>query len=321
MVKRWDTLPTDAFARDTELPFTTILLSVNRLRHSAVHRLRTSAKGVIEMIHSAVKFTRLLRDKLRELQLEELHREFEAKVKAFEIHKNFLEHVLDRELREIAEQRALLDQREKEAINTMVREDDEYKMLIGSRLEQCVQDVFSKDTQPPIEADIGSEDEINVEEEQRPAPDSPREELAAQEVRDLAVPSLVLEALPEGPVEEDTREFEWSTTPEPESLSEGQVAEEHQAPPLAPLQAPPPAPPPVPSPPPPRGISPGEEGGVRTLEVPHEPPILEIPSSHDQPVPHHQAPIQETPVVRRTEPMAPLELPRQVTAEPSKRRS
>ena len=321
MIKRWDSLPEDAFAKNLNLPLTTILLSVNKLRHSAVHRLRTSAKGVMEMIQSAVNFARLLRDTFRESQLDELYREFEAKIKALELNKNFLENILDQELREIAEQRAQLDQREKDAISTMVREDEEYKILIGSRLEQCIHSVFNKDTQPSTEpdtkAETDSEDEVSIQDERPLAPEPPEEKATVgDELTERAAPAIVLEALPEEPVEEDTRDIDWSSTPEPESVSERHIAEDDQALP--------PAPPPAPTPPPLGGISPIEEGTC-TPEVFEGWPISESHPIHDLPLSPGQTIIPVSPAEPaieqavkegQTGPSDPLEPPRQDTAPP-----
>ena len=280
MMKRWDSLPAAAFVKDAELPSNSILLSVNKLRHSAVHRLRTSAKGVIEMIQSAVKFARLLRDTLRESQIEELHRELEAKVKALELNKNFLENILAQELQEIVEQRAQLDQRERDAISTMVKEDDEYKLLIGSRLEQYVQDVLTKDTQPLVKPDTKveteSDDESNNKDEPILDPEPSLEQSSTRrENTSYAAPAVVLEALPEEPIEEDTRDFEWSSTPEPASLSERHIAEDDHAP----IDIPPAPTPPIPE------IIAMEQRGTLTPEIPSGPPLSESPPMSDAP-PH-----------------------------------
>lgn len=110
--KRLDKLPS-AFANDSTLSLANVLISANKLRHSAVHRLPTTAKGILEMVHSATRFARVLRDTTREQQFNELHRELEGKIRALDLNKNFLETNLEQELQDIAKQRRVLDQKRK----------------------------------------------------------------------------------------------------------------------------------------------------------------------------------------------------------------
>lgn len=147
IVKRLAKLPShysQAFAKDDGTSLANILISINKLRHSAVHRLHTTAKGILEMIHSAARFAKVLRDLTREQQLEDMHHELEGKIRALELNKNFLERKLEQEMQEIARQRSELDEREKGAVVTMLREDKDYSSLIGVLLTHSVKQIFDE---------------------------------------------------------------------------------------------------------------------------------------------------------------------------------
>lgn len=73
-------LPNTAFAVGRTLS-QEVLISVHSLRHTAVHRLRTTGSGVTELIRCAVTFTETLKDSIRMLQLEDLYRQVKAKIK------------------------------------------------------------------------------------------------------------------------------------------------------------------------------------------------------------------------------------------------
>lgn len=174
-IKRLDKVPStfsSAFANDSALSLANVLVSANKLRHSAVHRLPTTAKGILEMVHSATRFARVLRDTIREQQFNELHRELESKIRALELNKNFLETNLEQELQDIAKQRRELDEKEKEAIKSMLREDEDHGSLIGILLSDSVNEIFdeSKNKGTEVtEAGRNSDHETEGEEEQESA--------------------------------------------------------------------------------------------------------------------------------------------------------
>ena len=134
IANRYGKLPEGAFKK----PGSSILqslLAVNKLRHASVHRLRTSAKGIIQMIEAAVQFAETLSDTIRASQLGELLEELRSKVKSQELNKNYLEAKLKDELEEVERQRAELTKREALAISAMVTEDEDNMHFIGSLLE------------------------------------------------------------------------------------------------------------------------------------------------------------------------------------------
>jgi len=169
VVKRLGKLPSQAFARDSDLSLAESLTSINKLRHSAVHRLPTTAKGISEMIRSAKRFASSLRDPIREQQFDELKDELEGKIRALELNKNFLETKLEGELQDIARQRRELDEKEKEAIVTMLREDKDHGSLIGGLLSTSIKHILGElERQAPeaAEAEPSSDHETEAKEEQ-----------------------------------------------------------------------------------------------------------------------------------------------------------
>jgi hypothetical protein len=80
ILKQSERLPSDAFATERTIS-QDILMSVHLLRHTAVHRLRTTARGVSKLIRYAITLTEALKYPVRTLQLEDLLREVEAEIK------------------------------------------------------------------------------------------------------------------------------------------------------------------------------------------------------------------------------------------------
>lgn len=144
LAKRSGKLPAHAFAiHGSELH--DILLSTHRLRHTAVHRLPTTARGISKLIEAAKKCTEALQDSIRALQLDELHKEIDSKIKAMELNKNVLEDAVGHELEKIRRQREELERMEKDLIGNMKKEDLENTSLIGSLLEDSVRKIFSEE--------------------------------------------------------------------------------------------------------------------------------------------------------------------------------
>jgi hypothetical protein len=61
------------------------------LRHTAVHRIRTTARGLSELIKSALNFTEALKYSIRSIHLESLYREIESRIKAMELNDYLLD--------------------------------------------------------------------------------------------------------------------------------------------------------------------------------------------------------------------------------------
>ncbi|KAF4878826.1 hypothetical protein CGCSCA1_v002223 [Colletotrichum siamense] len=112
----------------------------------AVHRLRTTARGISRLLESAVGLAEALNDVARAAQLEELKSELDGKVKAMEMSKNVLEDRAAAGLEEIRRQREELDRQEKQLVLDMLTEDREYKDLVGKLLVASVKDIFEDRT-------------------------------------------------------------------------------------------------------------------------------------------------------------------------------
>ncbi|KAK3358424.1 hypothetical protein B0T24DRAFT_693343 [Lasiosphaeria ovina] len=113
------------------------------LRHTAVHRLPTTARGIGRLLGGAVALADALQDHGRAAQLEQLKAEVDAKVRAMELSKNSLEDRAARVLRDIARRREELDRAERDLKATMLREDADNKALVGRLLEESVRSIIA----------------------------------------------------------------------------------------------------------------------------------------------------------------------------------
>lgn len=121
-----------------------LLTTISNLRHTAVHRVRTTAKGVSMLLGSAIKLAQILQDSLRSSQLEELRTDVDHQIRAMELNKNVLEDIASHEIREIQHERERLDNMEAELIHGMLKDDMNNKALVGQVLESSVHRIFSK---------------------------------------------------------------------------------------------------------------------------------------------------------------------------------
>jgi len=121
---------------------TELLQKVANVRHTAVHRLPTTAKDVCRLLESAVTFAQVLRDDRRAEQLDGLRAELSSKIKAMELNKKVLGDKLASELQAIQKRREELDKREAELIQKTLNDDMDNKILIGQLLEGSVHQIF-----------------------------------------------------------------------------------------------------------------------------------------------------------------------------------
>jgi len=149
VVKRLKKLPSHCFGNmgnEPSMSLANVLVSINDLRHAAVHRIRTTAMGISEMIRSAARFACALGGSAWEKQLKELQQELDGKIQAMKLNKNFLETKLEREVQDIARQRKELDEQEKDALTTMLKEDKDYCSSIGDLLSRSAERIFAGGT-------------------------------------------------------------------------------------------------------------------------------------------------------------------------------
>ncbi|KXH43077.1 hypothetical protein CSIM01_01831 [Colletotrichum simmondsii] len=136
-------LPAHATA-PANTPIKGVLFRTHQLRHTAVHRLPTTAREVSQHLRTALKVAETLQDVSRAAQLEDLMSEVDEKIKAMVLTKNVLENRTLFSLDDIRRLREELDRQEKQLIENMVSEDRDHKALIGRLLEAAVDDIFEK---------------------------------------------------------------------------------------------------------------------------------------------------------------------------------
>ncbi|OBT76527.1 hypothetical protein VF21_05437 [Pseudogymnoascus sp. 05NY08] len=147
LAKLCDKLPADAIFNDSGISLSIVFSSTDSIRHSAVHRLLTSAHGIQKMVQCAIRLAVTLGDNTRAAILELVEAGLDRRIKDMKLNKNFLENRLDSQLQMIREQREELDRKETEAISTMFREDMENKALTGSILDTSVREALNSHTQ------------------------------------------------------------------------------------------------------------------------------------------------------------------------------
>ena len=142
-------------------PFPDVLDSISHLRHTAVHRLRISANRLEQFMVDAEALVRLLRDNDRVQKLSRIRVETQLTLGELKRTKDLLESKLTSKLKNIAAQRAQLDELEQMAINEMLRADKECQISAGDNLNQSVgspdtviQSETSTDADAKSEADL-----------------------------------------------------------------------------------------------------------------------------------------------------------------------
>ncbi|KAI1125915.1 hypothetical protein F5Y10DRAFT_221587 [Nemania abortiva] len=123
---------------DIGQPLTKLLRSVADIRHTAVHRIRISARGLEQFLLNAESFVTLLGDTTRLKSLTELRRNIQQATEELERNKHVLSSKLRETRKRLAAQRAELDRIEEIAISDMLREDSEYQAFAGKNLEATV---------------------------------------------------------------------------------------------------------------------------------------------------------------------------------------
>ncbi|MCJ1263057.1 hypothetical protein MMC22_002927 [Lobaria immixta] len=131
-------IPADAAFKIPGKSWEEVLFGTHVLRHSAVHRLKTSAYGLVNLIEGAVLLTRMLKDIPRAQRIEEIRDTLKSSIEEMERHKKVLQEKLSSEVQSIARQRAELDALEKMSINGMVQSDTDNKFATGQWLTECL---------------------------------------------------------------------------------------------------------------------------------------------------------------------------------------
>lgn len=112
-----------------------VLFGTSTLRHSAVHRLRTSAGGILNMLSAAITFAEALHDFKRAEKVADIKMQLKTSIEQIVQHQNLLECKLANQLEDIADRRAELDELERSSIEEMLATDKKQRTEVGSALE------------------------------------------------------------------------------------------------------------------------------------------------------------------------------------------
>ncbi|KAI3054068.1 hypothetical protein CBS147352_4016 [Aspergillus niger] len=146
---RWTSQIPEGALQLTDLKLESILSQVVRIRHTAVHRLPTTARRVCDLVGIAKKLAEALGDSLRTSQLESLHHDLQDKIQILEFNKNVLEENLACQLRNIEAERELLNHQEERLRAKTVEDDRENKLMMGLLLEESLEQIFKADGAQP----------------------------------------------------------------------------------------------------------------------------------------------------------------------------
>lgn len=149
-------VPTELCSHEAQQMLTT----VSHLRHTAVHRLPTTARGITQLLDGAVKLAQTLQDDLRAGQLDKMRRDIDLQIKAMELNKNVLEDTVSAGLQAIQRQRQELERMEADLIQKMLVDDENNRILVGRLLENSARRIFSGETE-----DVAKEEEEEKSEE------------------------------------------------------------------------------------------------------------------------------------------------------------
>jgi len=128
-------LPPSAIKPVPGKSITEVLFGTNILRHSAVHRLPTSAAGILNMLSAAIIFAEALQDLTRAERIAEIKAQLQASTEEIVQHQNLLERKLTDQVEDIARRRAELDALERSFIEEMLATDKKQRIEVGSALE------------------------------------------------------------------------------------------------------------------------------------------------------------------------------------------
>ena len=130
-----ESLPPSAIKPIPGKSVSAVLFGTSTLRHSAVHRLPTSAAGILNMLSSAITFAEALKDSKRAERIAEIRTQLEASIEEIVQHQNLLECKLTDQFEEIARRRAELDELERSSIEEMLKTDEKQRTEVGSAFE------------------------------------------------------------------------------------------------------------------------------------------------------------------------------------------
>lgn len=164
-MKRQKQLPTSDQAKK---PLEQLFRSIANIRHTAVHRIRISAKGVEQFLLDAESLATMFGDVNGAEKITNLRRETQTTMEELQRNKHFLRSKLEDTLRGIAAQREELKRLEATAIAEMEREDREYQVLASRSVDEAIapsEASFSTAIDTEKDTITGGEDTDEMEEE------------------------------------------------------------------------------------------------------------------------------------------------------------
>ena len=112
-----------------------VLFETSKLRHSAVHRLPTSAVGILNMVKAAICFADALNDTKRAAKVEAIKQQLASSIEDIVQHQNLLERKLSDQLEDFARRRAEIDELERLAVEDLLDNDKMLRNDVGSVVE------------------------------------------------------------------------------------------------------------------------------------------------------------------------------------------
>ena len=131
-------LPSSAINLEAGKSIARVLFGTSPIRHTAVHRLPTSAAGIMNMLTAAITFAETLNDPKRAKIIAEIKSQLEASIEEIAQHQVLLERKLTDRLEDIARRRAELDELERLSIEEMLGTDKMQRTRVGSALERVL---------------------------------------------------------------------------------------------------------------------------------------------------------------------------------------
>jgi len=119
-------------------PLDQLFRSVANIRHTAVHRIRVSAKGTEQFLVDAEALAILLGDVKHVEKISKVRRATQAAMEELQRNKQFLRSRLEDMLKGLATQRAELKRLEDNAIAELEREDRAYEMFAGKSVDEVI---------------------------------------------------------------------------------------------------------------------------------------------------------------------------------------
>lgn len=151
-VKNVNRLPAGSFGAIPHKKSVDVIFDTQILRHAAVHRLPTSAAGMLKMLDAAIDYATALQDTSRATAIQNIRRKLSNSIEEIINHQHLLECRYLPRFEEIATKRAELDAREQEVIEGMLAEDKQQREEVGTTLEASLFD-DGLVTVPSIDAD------------------------------------------------------------------------------------------------------------------------------------------------------------------------